>query len=60
MLVIPYFLIQQFSGVPSIRPYMLHVFKELGLDDAAKWATVNEMSHNSNLTINCSMSQHNI
>jgi hypothetical protein len=59
MLVIPYFLIQQFSGIPSIRPYMLQVFREFGLGDAAEWTTVNEMSHNSNLTINCAMSQHN-
>jgi hypothetical protein len=40
MLVVPYFLIQQFAGMASIRPYMVHVFRQLGLDDAAGWTTV--------------------
>lgn len=53
MLVVPYFLIQQFSGMASIRPYMVHVFRKFGLDDAAVWTTVTgQLSHNTTLTIN--------
>ena len=40
MLVIPYFLLNQFGGMASIRPYMVHVFREFGLHDAAEWVTV--------------------
>ncbi|KDR09649.1 Solute carrier family 2, facilitated glucose transporter member 6, partial [Zootermopsis nevadensis] len=40
MLVVPYFLIQQFSGMASIRPYMVHVFRKFGLDDAAVGSAV--------------------
>jgi hypothetical protein len=42
LLVVPYFLIQQFSGMASVRPFMVHVFRELGLDEAAQWTTVTE------------------
>jgi hypothetical protein len=49
MLVIPYFLIQQFAGMASIRPFMVHVFRQLGLDDAAEWTTViGQFSHTRN------------
>ena len=44
MLVIPYFIIQQFSGMTSIRPFMVHVFRQLGLHDAAEWTTVSGLS----------------
>lgn len=44
MLVVPYFIIQQFSGMASIRPFMVHVFRELGLTDAAEWTTVSGLS----------------
>jgi hypothetical protein len=32
----------------SVRPFMVHVFRELGLDEAAQWTTVTEhwYSHN--------------
>lgn len=54
MLVIPYFLIQQFAGMASIRPFMVHVFRQLGLDDAAEWTTViGQFSHTRNLIFNC-------
>jgi hypothetical protein len=53
MLVIPYFLIQQFSGMANVRPYMVHVFREFGLDDAAEWTTVTgQLSHNTTPTTN--------
>jgi hypothetical protein len=52
--VVPYFLLQQFAGMASIRPYMVHVFRQLGLDDAAEWTTVSgEFSHTRNLIIKC-------
>jgi hypothetical protein len=40
MLVVPFFLMQQFAGMASIRPFMVHVFRQLGMDDAAEWTTV--------------------
>ncbi|KAJ9579588.1 hypothetical protein L9F63_004773, partial [Diploptera punctata] len=40
MLVIPYFFLYQLGGMASIRPYMVHVFREFGLDDVAEWITV--------------------
>ncbi|PSN40580.1 hypothetical protein C0J52_10775 [Blattella germanica] len=39
-LVIPFFFLLQLGGMSSIRPFMVHVFQRLGLDEAASWATV--------------------
>ncbi|KAJ9579589.1 hypothetical protein L9F63_004774, partial [Diploptera punctata] len=39
-LVIPYFFLVQLGGMSSMRPYMVHVFQNLGLNDASSWATV--------------------
>ena len=44
MLVIPYFILQQFSGMTSIRPFMVHVFRHVGLHDAAEWTTVSRLA----------------
>ena len=40
MLAIPYFFLYQLGGMASIRPYMVHVFREFGLQDVAGWITV--------------------
>ncbi|XP_023711910.1 facilitated trehalose transporter Tret1 isoform X2 [Cryptotermes secundus] len=39
-LVISYFFLLQLGGISSIKPFMIHVFQELGLADAASWITV--------------------
>ncbi|XP_069675807.1 facilitated trehalose transporter Tret1-like [Periplaneta americana] len=40
ILVNTYFLVQSFGGMASIRPYMVHVFREYGMHDEAEWITV--------------------
>ncbi|PSN40581.1 hypothetical protein C0J52_10776 [Blattella germanica] len=40
LLVVPYFFLYQLGGMSAIRPYMVHVFREFGLQDAAEWVAV--------------------
>lgn len=40
MLVIPFFFFVYFSGLTSIRPYMVHVFEEYQMPISGEWATV--------------------
>jgi hypothetical protein len=41
-LVISYFFLLSLGGMNSIRPFMIHVFQELGMKDAASWIAVSE------------------
>lgn len=41
-LVISYFFLLILGGMSSIRPFMIHVFRELGMKDAASWIAVSE------------------
>ena len=40
MLVIPFFFFVHFSGLTSIRPFMVHVFEEYQMPVSGEWATV--------------------
>jgi hypothetical protein len=40
MLVIPFFFFVHFSGLTSIRPFMVHVFDEYQMPVSGEWATV--------------------
>jgi hypothetical protein len=44
-LVVSYFFLLQLGGISSIKPFMIHVFQELGLADAASWITVSALDH---------------
>lgn len=40
LLVIPFFFFVHFSGLTSIRPFMVHVFEEYQMPVSGEWATV--------------------
>jgi hypothetical protein len=40
--VIPYFLLLLLGGMTSIKPFMIHVFQALGMQDEASWTTVSK------------------
>jgi hypothetical protein len=39
-LAIPYFFLLILGGMNSIRPFVIHVFRELGMKNEASWMTV--------------------
>jgi hypothetical protein len=40
VLVIVYFAIGQFSGLPAMRPYLVQIFQAFGFPVDPSWATV--------------------
>jgi len=44
-LVIPFFFFVHWSGITSIRPYMVHVFESFRVPIDPKWATVSFRTH---------------
>jgi len=43
LLVIPFFFFVHFSGLTSIRPFMVHVFQEYQMPVSGEWATVSPL-----------------
>jgi hypothetical protein len=42
-IVNPCFFLLHWGGLSSIKPYLVHVFQNLGLGDAASWTTVSSL-----------------